>query len=135
MWGSLSVTCLFLIVLLMSTIRYFEGRYPHPYLLLLLLTSCILLSLPYFSFFTSPPCFASPFPHLLPITFIILMPFPHALPTPHPLTCHTTFPLASCSSASATPFPSTSQPTQPHVLSPPLPPSPDTVTLQFSCSP
>ena len=48
------------------------------------------------------------------------MPFPHALPTPHPLTCHTTLPPASCSSASATPFPSPSQPTQPHVLSPPL---------------
>ena len=38
------------------------------------------------------------------------MPFPRALPTPHPLTCHTTLPPASCSSASASPFPSPSHP-------------------------
>ena len=51
----------------MSTIRYFEGRYPHPYLLLLPLTPCILLSLPYFSFFTSSPLFRIPFPS--PLTY------------------------------------------------------------------
>lgn len=62
-----TVSYLFILVLLMSTIRYFEGRYPHPYLLLLPLTPCILLSLPYFSFFTSSPLFRIPFPS--PLTY------------------------------------------------------------------
>ena len=62
-----TLSYLFILVLLMSTIRYFEGRYPHPYLLLLPLTSCILLSLPYFSFFTSSPLFRIPFPS--PLTY------------------------------------------------------------------
>ena len=118
----------------MSTIRYFEGRYPHPYLLLLPLTSCILLSLPYFSFFTSSPLFRIPFPS--PLTYNLY--HSHALSSctayspssymsHNPPPCFLLFslslslpitlspylhpsPPASCSSASATPFPSPSHP-------------------------
>ena len=129
-----TVSYLFILVLLMSTIRYFEGRYPHPYLLLLPLTSCILLSLPYFSFFTSSPLFRIPFPshltyklyhshalssctayspssymsHDPPPLLLALQPQP--LPSHHPLTLSPPLPPASCSSASATPFPSPSHP-------------------------
>ena len=118
----------------MSTIRYFEGRYPHPYLLLLPLTPCILLSLPYFSFFTSSPLFRIPFPS--PLTYnlyhshalssctayspssymshnpppcFLLFSLSHSLPITLSPYLHPS-PPASCSSASATPFPSPSHP-------------------------
>ena len=125
-----TVSYLFILFLLMSTIRYFEGRYPHPYLLLLPLTSCILLSLPYFSFFTSSPLFRIPFPS--PLTYNLY----HS----HALSSCTAYSPSSYMSHDPPPLLLALQPQpllshHPLTLSPPLPPSPDTATLQFSCSP
>lgn len=130
-----TVSYLFILVLLMSTIRYFEGRYPHPYLLLLPLTSCILLSLPYFSFFTSSPLFRIPFPS--PLTYNLY----HS----HALSSCTAYSPSSYMSHNPPPLLFALQP-QPLPSHQPLnqlnlmsylhpPPSPDTVALQFSCSP
>ena len=125
-----TVSYLFILVLLMSTIRYFEGRYPHPYLLLLPLTSCILLSLPYFSFFTSSPLFRIPFPS--PLTYNLYHSHalssctaysPSSIMSHNPPPCFLLFSLSHSLPITLSPY-----------LHPSPPPSPDTVTLQFSCS-
>lgn len=112
-----TVSYLFILVLLMSTIRYFEGRYPHPYLLLLPLTSCILLSLPYFSFFTSSPLFRIPSPS--PLTYNLY----HS----HALSSCTAYSPSSYMSHNPPPLLLALQPQplpshEPLTLSPPLPP-------------